>query len=343
MKTVKCIIVVFLSLLLVNKPTKNLLANTIQENTRTVENILDQYSLACGGAHINDIKTVSGKGTLVRYKSGHVPFTYFFKEPGKINYHQIFAWGDQVCYGFNGNNAWRQTTEKVEIMEDSELIDFQLIFDVQLPIKFKALYPFMILKESEGNEKNEIVTIIAKSENGKSIELDFNTETGFLVRAGNIFFEDYREVGLIKRPYRILLGRDQGEEHRQMVIQFTEIMLNTEINESLFEIPTCALQKTEAPLYKKRKAFSPVPEILDKCVGLYEDTNKNQYRIFREEKYLFFDFVGRSLTMEIIPESETDYYTKFLGWDFHFIKDNSDKITQLIISSNFEIRATRIE
>lgn len=118
MKTVKCIIVVFLSLLFVNKPTNNLLANAIQENIITVENILDQYTMACGGASIKDIKTVSGNGTLVRYKSGHVPFTSFFKEPGKFRYHQVFAWGDQVCYGFNGNNAWRQTTEKVEIMED---------------------------------------------------------------------------------------------------------------------------------------------------------------------------------------------------------------------------------
>ena len=306
---------------------------------------MSRYTQACGGSALKDIKTESGKGTLVRNKSGQVPFTILAKVPGKFYYNQVFAWGDQVSYGFNGYEAWVQTTESVNIMEPEQLTDIRLLFDVQAPLKLKELYPGMILKEIAIVDGKEIAIISVKTADGSNMELFFDQKTGLLLRAGEIFFEDYRDIGPVKRPFRILLGSDKGEDQLQMKMQFTEILHNIEVDETIFELPSCILPVLAAPLYKFHKHFSPGIEAMEKCVGLYENLDKKEsmFRIFREEEHLFIDIVGSGIKIEIIPESDLDYYTKFLGWDFHFVKDDSDEIIQLIINSNFTIRAKKIK
>ncbi|MCG7852128.1 MAG: hypothetical protein MIO92_06365 [Methanosarcinaceae archaeon] len=347
MKTSKKIIVLFSYFFMFVAVINNFIfaAQVNPEDSLSVEKVLDRYIRACGGSALNDIKTETGKGTLVRYQNGQVPFTILSMSPGKFYYNQVFAWGDQVSYGFNGDEAWVQTTKNVDIMEPEQLTDMRLLFDVQAPIKLKELYPEMILKEDGAVNEKKMVTISAISVDGSSIELVFDQETGLLKRAGEIFFEDYRDIGPVKRPFRILLGTDEGEDQFQMKMQFTEILHNTKVSGAFFELPTCVLPVLEAPLYKIRKHFNPGIEVLEKCVGIYEDLDnkESRFRIFREGEHIFLHIARRGIKIEMIPESELDYYTRFLGWDFHFIKDDSGEITQLIINSNSRIKAKKIK
>jgi hypothetical protein len=311
----------------------------------TVDDVLSRYAEACGGEALRLIQTETRYGTLLRYISGQVPLTVIAEAGGKWYYNQLFAWGDQISYGFNGRTAWVQTTESVGDMNSELLLDMRLLFDPQAPLKLKEFYPELTLKGTERVGEKDTVVLTAMSVNGSETELVFDKETGLLLRAGDMSFEDYREVGSVKKPFRILLGRDQGEEHRQMKMQFTEIKQNEPIDGSVFEIPECALPVADPPLYKARKQFEPNIDAMDECVGIYQYPERKEikFRIFREDNHLFIEFVGRGFRIEIIPESELDYYTKFLGWEFHFIKDEQGDVKELIISANTTIKTVRIE
>jgi hypothetical protein len=317
-----------------------------QENpSLTVEEVLSRYAEACGGEAIQAIRTETRTGTLVRYVSGQVPLTVISEADGRWYYNQLFAWGDQISYGFDGKTAWIQTTESIAEMKPEQLLDMQLLFDPQAPLKLKEFYPEMTLKGQERIGEKDAVVVAAKSSCGAETELSFDKETGLLVRAGDIFFEDYKDIGSVKKPFRILLGRDQGEEHRQMKMQFMEIKHDEAVDGSVFAVPTCVLPVVEAPLYKARKLVEPGVEALDSCVGMYQVPERAEikYRIFREDNHLFIELVGRGYRFEILPESDVDYYTKFIGWEFHFVKDEAGRAKELVINANTTIRAVRID
>ncbi len=311
----------------------------------TVDGVLERYVQACGGTTLAAVKTETANGTLVRHLAGQVPLTVVSEVPGKFSYRQLFAWGDQVCFGFDGGAAWVQTTTGIDDMDQGQLVDMRLMFDVQAPLNLKELYPEMALKGTEMIGEKEAVTIAARSASGIERELAFDKGTGLLARAGDVFFEDYRDVGAVKRPFRIILGRDQGEEHRRMVIQFTEILHNEAVDGFMFFRPACALPIVEAPLFRKRTPAHPSVEALEQCVGLYESPERKdlKFRIFREDIHLFLDVVGRGLKIEILPESDVDFYTKFLGWDFHFVRDKAGRVNELIVKATSTIRAVRVD
>lgn len=337
----------FLLIVLLRFPSNTTGFETVSQeyDSITVEEVLNRYVEACGGrAALEKIQSETRTGTLVRHISGQVPLSIISEAPGKWYYNQLFAWGDQISYGFDGKTAWIQTTGSVGDMDSEQLLDMQLLFDVRAQLKLKEFYPEMSLKGTKLIGEKEFFIIAAKSIEGANIELAFEKESGFLVRAGEIFFEDYRNVGLVKRPFRILLGLDQGEEHRQMKMQYAEILHNQAVDDSIFEVPSCVLPVVDAPLYKVRKKFEPSIEALDRCVGIYQHSEREEikFRIFREEGHLFMEFIGRGFKTEIIPESEVDYYTKFLGWEFHFVKDEADEAKEMIVNANVTIRAIKI-
>ena len=305
------------------------------DDSITVAQVIEKYILSCGGPAFKDIKTESKSGTLLRHITGSVPLTVIAGANGEWYYNQKFAWGDQVSYGFNGKTAWVQTTKAVESMAPDQLLDMRLLFDVQAPLKLKEFYPEMNIKGEEKIDEKDVIVIAAKTSNGVNTELVFDKEMGFLISVGDIFFDDYKEVDKVKRPFTIILGRDEGEEHRQMKMQFTEIKVNEVIDNSVFETPSCVLPEVDPPLYKSHKYFKPSIEQMDKCIGIYQHPDKPEikFRIFREDDHLFVDLVGRSFKIEIIPESDVEYYTKFLGWDFHFSKDEFGIFNELIINT----------
>jgi hypothetical protein len=311
----------------------------------TVAEVLSRYAEACGGDALRSIETESRTGTLVRFLAGQVPLTVVADADGRWYYNQLFAWGDQISFGFDGRTAWVQTTESVGEMHPQQLLDMRLLFDPQAPLKLNEFYPEMTVKGTERVGIKDTVILAATSADGTETELAFDKTTGLLLRAGDMFFEDYREVGSVKRPFRILLGLNQGEERRQMRMLFAQIKHNEAIDSSVFEVPSCALPVVEPPLYKTRKQFETDIEALDKCVGIYQVPERKEIRIrvFREENHLFVDFIGRGYRAEIFPESELDYYTRFPMWDFNFIKDDQGKVNELVIKANTVFKTVRVE
>jgi outer membrane lipoprotein-sorting protein len=307
--------------------------------------IMENYLSACGGTALAEVKTEIRKGTMLRGVSGRIPVEIIAKSPGKWRFDLTFAWGDRVCYGFDGTTAWVQDTQSVSSMSPRQRLDLQLMLDVQAPLNIQKYYPEMAIKGSEKVNGREAVTIMATAQDGISTELAFDSETGLLVRAGEIFFEDYRDVGRVKRPFRILLGRDEEGKHLQMKIQFSEIQHNLEVDSSQFQQPACALPYVEPTLYTHRNQVEVSIEALDACVGEYRVLEQPDvtYTVTRQQNHLMLERTGWGQKFEIKPESENDYFIQFLNWDFHFVKDASGKVTHLEIRADQRLKAKKIE
>lgn len=315
-----------------------------QENNET-EKIIENCLSACGGSALAEIKTEVRKGTMLRGVSGKIPVEIIAKSPGKWRFDLTFAWGDRVCYGFDGATAWVLDTKIISPMSTRQRLDLQLMLDIQAPVNIQKYYPVMAIKGSETVSDREAITVMATAQDGINTELAFDSETGLLVRAGEIFFEDYRDIGGVKRPFRILLGRDEGEKHLQMKIQFSEIQHDLEVDDSQFQQPACVLPDGEAPLYKQRNQVEVSIEALDACVGEYQIPELPDviYTVTRQENHLMLERTGWGQKFEIKPESEDDYFIQFLNWEFHFIKDASGKVTHLEIKADQRLKAKKIK
>ena len=310
----------------------------------SIEKIISDYINACGGQAVAEIARETRKGTLVRGSSGQVPLETVAKDPGKWYYNQTFAFGDQVSYICDGSSAWVQDTGGVGEMSAAERLDLKLLLDVQAPLKLREFFPAMTIQGTAKAGDTELIIVRAKSLEGITAELHFDTTSGLLIRAGDIHFEDYRTVGKVKRPFRILFGEKPAADPLALKMEFSEIRHDLEVEDSLFERPVCSLPSKDAPLWKIKKEVKINGEALDACLGVYQhpDDPKATYTVTRQGEHLMIERTGWGTRLEIKPESETDFFVRFLRWEFHFVKDASGQVTALEIGADRTLKAKRI-
>jgi hypothetical protein len=316
-----------------------------QENSK-VYKIIEKYLRASGGPLLAEIKVETRKGTMLRGVTGKVPLETFAAAPGKWLYHQTFAWGDQVRYGFDGISAWVQDTRSVSRMNPRQRLELQFLLDFQFPLNIKESFPEMKIIGSEKVGSRESTTIVAVSEEGLEIELAFDNETGLLLRAGEMVFEEYREAGGIMRPFKIIFGKNDGETQPQMKMEFSEIRHDVEVDDALFRQPGCALPLTKAPLFKPRIQVDVGVDALETCVGKYrlQDRPEVVLTVTRQKNHLMLQSPSwGGQKFEIIPESDENYFIEFLNLEFHFIKDTSGKVTHLEIIGQRTMKAEKID
>jgi hypothetical protein len=191
----------------------------------------------------------------------------------------------------------------------------------------------------------EAYTVLGISQEGFEAELAFDRESGLLLKAGDIYFEDYRPVGEIQRPYKILLGQPTDENHFQMVMQFSKIEQNVEIDESVFLQPECPLAAVEPPLYVHRSEIEVDIPTLETCVGVYRHPADSTvvYAVNRQGDHLMIKRTGWPISYEIKPQTEIHYFMEFLNRDFYFIKDESGEVAHLQIGNDQSFKAARIK
>jgi len=315
------------------------------QNPDSVAAVVERYVQACGGSALAEVTVEKRIGTLVRGQSGQVPLTAISKAPGKWLYNQVFAYGDQASYGCDGTTAWLQDTKGVDSMDDAVRLDLDLLLDVQAPLKIRQFFPEMKLKGAVKTDGREMVLIRAKSRDGREAELAFDRESGLLMKAGDLRFEDYRSIGKVKRPYRAIIGDDPGGHSLQLKMEWTEIIQNTPAEDSAFLRPSCPLPLRVSPLFQPRRYIQVSEEAVRACVGVYQHpTNPSiTYTATRQQNHLMMRRTGWGQALEIMPESELDYSIRFLNFEFHFVKDSSGRVTALEIGQERAIRATKVQ
>ena len=317
----------------------------LSSQSATAGDIVKRFILASGGPELTKIVAEKKIGTLVRGVSGAVPFEMIAAVSGKWHYSQIFAYGDRVSYGFDGDQAWIQDTEGVSIMPPQERLELVLLLDIQAPLKLEQLFPEMTVKGSEKIGEREALVLSAVSADGFRSELAFDSATGLLLRAGDLFFEDYRDVGKVKRPFLITFGKGQSPDPLRLKMKVAEIRQDIKVDETLFLRPACALRPLPPLFYKLRNEAQVGLPSLEACVGVYQSNAdpKVFYTVTTQGSHLMIERTGRGTRVEIRPESETDYFMRFLNLEFHFVKDAAGRVTGLEMGADRSLKANKIK
>ena len=307
--------------------------------------IVERFIQASGGAELAKIRTEKRTGTLIRGASGAVPFETTASAPGKWLYNQVFAYGDRVNYGFDGDQAWIQDGGGVSTLPPEGRLELVLLLDIQAPLKLERLFPEMAVKGSEKIGERESVVLTAVSEEGFASELVFDSATGLLLRAGELFFDDYRDVGKVKRPFLVFFGKDNGGDHLRLKMQASEIRQNIEVDDSIFSKPSCPLRPVPPLLYKLRKEAPVDRASFEACAGVYQSTADTNvlYTVTTQGPHLMIERTGWGTRLEILPESATDYFMRFLNREFHFVKDAAGRVTALEMGPDRAQKAKKIK
>ena len=311
----------------------------------TAGDIVKRFIQAVGGSELVNVGTEKRTGTLIRGVSGAVPFEMISEASGKWYYHQVFAYGDGVSYGFDGGQAWIQDTEGTSGLPPQERLELALLLDIQAPLKLEELFPRMTLKGPEKIGQKEAVVLSVESREGFGSELAFDRVTGLLLRAGDLFFEDYRDVGKVKRPFLVHFGKDSGPNPLRLKMQVSEIRQDIDVDGSIFMRPVCSLRPVPPLFYKLRKEVQVGQESMEACVGVYQSNSDPNilFTVTTQGPHLMIERTGWGMRVEIRPESETDYFMRFLHRDFHFVKDAAGRVTGLEMGTDRAQKAKKIK
>jgi hypothetical protein len=319
--------------------------DTLHKDPNPAGKVVKKFIQASGGSNLQKIRTEKRTGTLIRGASGAVPFEMIATVSGKWHYSQVFAYGDLVNYGFDGVQAWIQDTQSVSVPPLEECLELAMLLDIKMPLKLEQIFPEMRVKGSERIGKKEAVVIAVTSREGIRSELAFDVASGLLLRAGDLFFEDYRNVGNVKRPFTIFFGKNSIHDPLLLKMQVSEIQQNVDVDDSVFSRPICPLNPGQPLLYKLRRNIPVSRKALEACVGVYQSADDPNvfYTITIQEDHLMIERTGWGTRVEILPESETDYFMRFLNREFHFIKDASGQIIWLELGMDRTQKAKKIK
>ncbi len=306
--------------------------------------LIDGHIRACGGSALTAVTSERRVGTLVRGQSGFVPFESIARAPGRWSYNQVFAYGDQVTYGCDGDSAWVQDTRDVSPMGGRERLDLDLLLDVQAPLRLRERFPEQAVKGVETREGKEVTVVRGRTREGDEVELVFDRGSGLLVQAGDLIFEDYRPVGDVLRPHRIWIGGDPEGLGLRLRMDITAITPNAEVDAARFTRPAGPLPMRPGPLFKRYQRVPADRTAMDACVGTYQHPTRPEitYTVTRQDDHLMVEQTGWGQAIEIIPASAWDYFIQFINLEVHFRRDETGRVTTLELVAQRQIRAERI-
>ena len=224
----------------------------------TAEQILDKYIGALGGAErLSTLTSFIARGTLEGYDTYHVkvPLEIYAKAPNqrKMIYHTQN--GDTTTV-FDGQRGWLAAVDRplplLVLLPGAELDAAKLDADLCFPggIKralnqWKTGFPVTTINDKE------VTVIQGTGAGGSRFKLYFDTKTGLLTRQvrytdtpvgmvpTEVDYSDYREVGGVRMPYKVVVTWTDGQSN----ILFTDVQPNAPIDATQFARPVPAVLK----------------------------------------------------------------------------------------------------
>jgi hypothetical protein len=228
------------------------------QSTPTVDQILDRYVQAIGGAAAyRKLTSRITRMTLVSEDSDvTASFESYWQAPNKAVEIRQYKLGNgvefEVSRGFNGAVGWslNPTNGGFRELIGTELAAEKRGDEFYWEIKLKELYPRMALIGQAPVGDRMAHCIEATPSEGDPIKLYFEAQTGLLVRIDSIYengsggkilnetyFEDYREVDGIKMPFTIRMPADK------VTYKVNEVKHNVPIDEAKFKSPGAAFDE----------------------------------------------------------------------------------------------------
>jgi carboxyl-terminal processing protease len=201
----------------------------------SVASILDKYLEASGGrSALEKITNRVATGTVEMTSLGVTGTVEFVEQSPNKSSVIINAPGLGIMQRtFDGTRAWLQDPVQGIIRFTGlglEIIKEGAIFNK--PAKLRELFPSAVLMGKEKLRGKDVYVVRMGFERWY-----FDAEGGLLLRKGNIYYDDYREVDGIKLPFKL---RDEVLASAGIIYQLTEIRHNVKIDEAKFmAYPSC--------------------------------------------------------------------------------------------------------
>jgi tetratricopeptide (TPR) repeat protein len=212
----------------------------------TVDELINKYVQALGGAAINAITSRVVKGTLdiVGVSRGGTFETYTLSPDKALS---ILKPGptDTIKVGYNGRVGWMQTPAGVRILKGAELESVQSEADFYAILDLKDSYAKMTLRGKSKIGYREVYVIDLQPASGAADRLFMDMETYLPVRLNTarmrggvsvpveIYFDDWREANGLKAPYTVTVSSGK----RTMTLTVKEIQYNIPVDARIFERP----------------------------------------------------------------------------------------------------------
>jgi len=201
----------------------------------SVTSILDKYLEASGGREaLEKLTNRVSTGTVEMTSLGLTGTVEFVERAPNQSSVIINAPGLGIMQRtFDGSRAWLQDPVQGIIRFNGlglEIIKEGAVFNKAA--KLKELFPSATLigKEKLGGKDVYVVRMGFE-------KWYFDAEGGLLLRKGNIYYDDYREVDGVKLPFKV---RDEVLASAGIIYQLTEIKHNVKIDEAKFmTYPSC--------------------------------------------------------------------------------------------------------
>lgn len=211
----------------------------------SVEAVFARYLEAAGGREaLSRITTREMKGNAL---SGGERFAFEFRQkaPNKSLVVTTFANGETLSRGYDGKTGWDRAAREGGSMGEDELVYVRRRAVFSLPLDLRDQYATLAVTGRETIAGRDAVLVAGRANDGNRETLDFDTETGLLVRRTTMVetplgpipdqtdFEDYRDVGGEKFPFRIIrIGPNFRETQ-----SYTELRQNVPIDDAVFAMP----------------------------------------------------------------------------------------------------------
>lgn len=217
-------------------------AKADDENARTTKDILNRYIEALGGEQaLLKIKNRVSSGSIELPTGLTGTIEVYEAAPNRSSVFMNLKGFGVIQQTFDGKVRWLQDPVrgylKMSEGDGGDIFQRELSLRNELPsLRYEH-------KEKVGDQE---CVVVARSIMGRVIErLYFAVSTGLLLREGDLYFEDYREVDGVKIPF---VARHEGKRGvTTTVIRLTNVRQNVTIDESKFaERPDCFTQPDQS-------------------------------------------------------------------------------------------------
>ena len=223
-------------------------AATAETRLPSADEVLDKYVEALGGrAAFEKFSSRVVKGALELPAMGITSGAEIYaKAPNKwLLSIEVPGFG-LVQQGYDGTSGWaRDPQTGIRDLSGGELESIKRGAEFNQPLKLKALFPKLEVKEKSKVGDREVYVLEATPAQGSPEKLYFDTQTHLLVRADieaegpqgktpfEIGFEDYKEVDGIKLAHTV----SRSSPAMSFVIKLEEIRHNIPIEDTKFQKP----------------------------------------------------------------------------------------------------------
>ncbi|WP_395090373.1 hypothetical protein [Armatimonas sp.] len=210
--------------------------------------LMSKHVLASGGAAWLDVQNFTAKGTIsIPAQSITGTMEVFAKAPNKFAMKQNIKGVGESSSGFDGSVGWsKDPFSGLRVLSGAELAALKAQSSLSLrPAQWKGVYASAVLSGTVKVNGASAYKVKLTPKSGNPETQYFDVKTGLQVRSDQVvespqgkiavesYLSDYRTVSGVKIPFktRQLLGQIE------VTIQFTELKVNTTVDDASFVKP----------------------------------------------------------------------------------------------------------